>query len=39
MSGDAVSIKLVSVNGVTKNSEYSRLVLPAIVTFESQESD
>ena len=36
---DAVSITLKSVNGVAKNSEYSRLVLPAIVSFDSQSSD
>ena len=38
-SGDAVSVTLVSVNGVSKNSTYTRLVLPAIVTFDSFESD
>ena len=36
---DAVSVKLISVNGVVKNSEYTRLILPAIVSFESQSSD
>ena len=36
---DAVSLTLVSVNGVSKNSTYTRLILPAIVTFDSQSSD
>ena len=38
-SGDVKSLTLISVNGVEKNSTYSRLILPAIVTFDSQTSD
>jgi hypothetical protein len=30
---------LESINGVAKKSEYSRLVLPALVTFDTQTSD
>jgi hypothetical protein len=30
---------LASVNGVLKNSTYTRLVLPAIISFEDMNSD
>jgi hypothetical protein len=30
---------LKSVNGVASNSTYSRLILPAVIAFDSQESD
>ena len=36
---DVVSVELKSVNGVAKNSKYTRLVLPAIVKFDTQTSD
>ena len=35
----AINITLASVNGVLKNSTYTRLVLPAIVSFDSMTSD
>ena len=36
---DAVSLTLESVNGILKESTYTRLILPVIVTFDSQSSD
>ena len=36
---DATNLTLASVNGVAKGNVYSRLILPALVTFDTMESD